>query len=360
MSKEAQDNYTFYKKEAEAAACRREYVTSRRYDVSPYWYARESLVQGEIAEEETDVYYEFDSLDRLCVAACDDLINGYAYTAYNDNRIITRLYVSGVLESVKVYAVKDGFIKQSIEYIPRLDKYNEEQFEYDGNAKLIQIYQPQYDTNPCYYQHLVRTYFEYAENGSLSRVLDGTKGVIYLTMEQAEAEVLRETVKAELISSLNEMIGSGSKSLADKKCCFLAIFLHGDPAWVTNPIFHPGLDEIRERIIQNDKDLWVIWNSGEHPIHNQQQLTDQNVMDKLRTLIYFWHNTENWWEEGVKLWQEVAYAVNERDAFHNEMLSDDFIVFVDWEGIDVTGGELEANFPPSILDRLRSKGLLPD
>ena len=46
LSKEAQDNYKYYKEEAESSICRREYTVSKRYDISPYWYGRLSTVPG--------------------------------------------------------------------------------------------------------------------------------------------------------------------------------------------------------------------------------------------------------------------------------------------------------------------------
>ena len=73
----------------------------------------------------------------------------------------------------------------------------------------------------------------------------------------------------------------------------------------------------------------------------QQELTDQELIQKLRNLIMFWHNTDDWWEEGMKLWQEVAYSLNETNWSDYSMLTEDFIVFVDREGLDVTNGELE-------------------
>ncbi|MOA59034.1 hypothetical protein D3C78_1835570 [compost metagenome] len=61
----------------------------------------------------------------------------------------------------------------------------------------------------------------------------------------------------------------------------------------------------------------------------------------------------------MKLWQEVAQAVNETNWSQYPLLSNDFIVYVDWEGLDVIDGDLEASVPLLKLEVLRSKGLLP-
>lgn len=358
LSKEAQDNYKYYKEEAETSICRREYTVSKRYDISPYWYGRLSTVPGEITEEETDTYYEFDNHDRLRISACDELMDGYAYTVYEDNRIITRLYVHGVLDSIKEYLINDGFIKRCIEYSARNDKLQYEDYIYEGE-RLIQVYQPQYESNSGYFDHLVRTYFEYDEKGILSRVLDGTKGVIYVKMLAEEVALLREEVKKGLIVALIEIIGNVSRVLVDRSSCFLAIFLHDEAHAVYSPMFQPGLQNIRDEQVDNKKDYETIWNSGEHPVKYQQELTDQELIQKLRNLIMFWHNTDDWWEEGMKLWQEVAYSLNETNWSDYSMLTEDFIVFVDREGLDVTNGELEKSIPLVKLELLRSKGLVP-
>lgn len=347
----------FYKEEAESAICRREYTTSKRYDISPYWYARQGLVPGEIMEEETGTYYEFDNHDRLRISACDELIDGYAYTVYEENRMITRVYVRGILDSIKEYLIHDGFIYRCIEYIPLFDKLQYEDYTYEG-GRLVQVYQPQYE-NDVYYAHIVRTYFEYDEEGILNRVLDGTKEVIYVKMLSKEAEILRNNVKEGLIIALREIIGHVCEDLVNKSCCFLAIFLYGEAHGVYSPIFHPGLQKIREEQLKNNRNYYVIWSPGEQPVNYQKDLSDHELIQKLRTLIYYWHNTENWWEEGQKLWQEVAYALNEMIWSDYPLLTENFVVFVDWEGMDVLNGGFEESVPLTKLEMLRSEGLFP-
>lgn len=89
----------------------------------------------------------------------------------------------------------------------------------------------------------------------------------------------------------------------------------------------------------------------------QKDLSDPELIQKLRTLIYYWHNTENWWEEGQKLWQEVAYALNEMIWSDYPLLTENFVVFVDWEGMDVLNGGFEESVPLTKLEMLRSEGL---
>ncbi|MCM3130609.1 MULTISPECIES: hypothetical protein [unclassified Paenibacillus] len=361
LSKDAQKNYAFYKEEAEAAAVRREFTSNKRYDITPFWYGRESTVPGEVSEVETDIYYEFDSQNRPLISANDELIDGYTYSVYEENRITTRLYLTGELYSIKEYLIKDGFINRCVEYSPRFDKLQYEDYIYEG-GNLVQVYQPVYENSP-YYSSLVRTYLEYDKKGELTRVLDGDKGVIFVRMSTDEAALLREEVKEELKLALIEVVDAVCKGLVDIRCCFLAIYLHDEAHGVYSPIFHPGLQHIRDEQIENNKDFWTIWASGEHPVNYQQEISDQELITKLRTLIMYWHNTDTWWEEGMKLWHEVTYAINatvwSKYPLLSELLSEDFVLFVDWEGLDVTKGELEKSIPLSKRKMLKSKGLLP-
>lgn len=358
LSKDAQDHYLHYKKEAESSVSRREYARDKLYDITPCWYGRESTVPGEITEEETDIYYEFDNRGRLRISACDELIDGYAYTNYEENRIITRLYVSSELYSIKEYTIHNGLINRCVEYSPRFDKLRYEDYLYEGE-KLIQVYQPQYEGSAGLYDHLVHTFFEYDEKGTLKQVLDGNREVIYIQMKAEEVALLRQEVKDRLTSRITEVISQITKVLVNDSCCFLAIFLHDEVEGLYSPIFHPGLQKVRDEQVRDKKDYWTIWNPAEHPVNNQQELIDRDLIRKLRTLVYCWHHSQDWWEEGVKLWQEVAYTVNESNWFLHPVLTEDFIVFIDWSGMDIVNGDLEECVTPTKLEIIRSKGLLP-
>ncbi|WP_434752262.1 hypothetical protein [Paenibacillus amylolyticus] len=275
LNQDAADNYYFYKQEAEAQVHRREYTTSKRYDIMPYWFEREGLIVGERSEEETDTYYELDDQGRLLILACDDLIDGYTYVTYRDDLITTRTYVEGVLDGVKEYWLQDRHIGRSVEYVSRFNKINVEEYIYEGN-QLVQVYQPQYENNE-YYTHLVRTYFEYDEQGGLLRVLDGTQGVIYVEMADAEVQTLREMVKKELMLAVKQTMDTICESPAERAYCFLSIYLHDEVHAVYSPMFNPGWEEVREEQIEEKDEhdeyyYYRLWSSGEHPLNDQQEL----------------------------------------------------------------------------------------
>ncbi|WDQ35128.1 hypothetical protein PTQ21_13205 [Paenibacillus marchantiae] len=362
LNQDAQEHYQFYKQQAEALVDRREYTTSKRYDISPYWYARQGEIPGDISDEETDTYYEFDEEGRIRILACDDLIDGYTYVTYADGVITTRTYVDGELDSVKEYLTQDGLVCRSVEYFTRFNKLEYEDYIYEGN-RLVEVYQPQYENND-YFVHLLRTYFEYDEQGVLLRVLDGTQGVIYVLMSSEEVFVLRESVKKGLILALKEIVGALCEKQSNKTYCFLSIYLHDEVHTVYSPIFHPGWQEVREEQIEEkdeDEDYYYrIWSSGEHPVNDQQELMDHDLIQKLRTLIMYWRSIGDWWEEGMSLWKEVAYDLNETTNWSAYSgLTENFVVFVEWKAMDVMNGDLQESIPSAKLEVLQSEGIAP-
>ena len=362
LNADALKNYHFYKQEAEAKVHRREYTTSKRYDITPYWFERNGEIVGDISKEETDTYYEFDEQGRLLVLACDDLIDGYTYVTYQEHRITTRTYVDGTLDGVKEYSLQDGRINRSVEYVSQLEKINVEEYIYEGNT-LVQVYQPEYE-NDKYYTHLVRTYFEYDEQDVLLRVLDGTKEVIYVEMSATEAQTLRDTVKKELISAVKHTMNTLCETPSDRTYCFLSIYLHDEVEGLYSPVLHPGWQAVREAQVEgkDDRDeyyYYTIWSSGEHPVNDQQELENQELIGKLRTFIMYWRSRGEWFEEGKRLWQEVAYELNETTDWSDySRLTDNFVVFVEWEAMDVMNGDLHMSMPSAHLKFLQAEGLV--
>ncbi|WP_145412204.1 hypothetical protein [Paenibacillus xylanexedens] len=364
LNQDAIDNYLFYKQEAEAKVHRREYITSKRYDIMPFWLEREGQIPGELSNEETDTYYEFDDQGRLLILACDDLIDGYTYVTYKDDLITTRTYVEGTLDGVKEYWLQGGHVYRSVEYLSRFNKINVEEYIYEGNL-LVQVYQPQYENNK-YYDHLVRTYFEYDEQGKLLRVLDGTQGVIYVRMADTEVQTLRETVKKELMLAVKQTIDKLCDSPSESSYCFLSIYLHDEVHAVYSPMFNPGWDEVREEQIEEKDEHdeyyhYRLWSSGEHPLNDQQELEDHDLIQRLRTLIIYWRSRGDWFEEGKRLWQEVAYELNVTTKWSEySQLTDHFVVFVEWEAMDIMNGDLHASIPAGKLELLRLEDLAPN
>ena len=364
LNQDAIDNYLFYKQEAEAKVHRREYTTSKRYDIMPFWFEREGQILGELSNEETDTYYEFDDQGSLLILACDDLIDGYTYVTYKDDLITTRTYVEGTLDGVKEYWLQGEHIYRSVEYLSRFNKINVEEYIYEGDL-LVQVYQPQYENNE-YYEHLVRTYFEYDGHGVLLRVLDGKQGVIYVRMADVEVQTLRETVKKELMLAVKQTIDTLCDSPSESSYCFLSIYLHDEVHAVYSPMFNPGWNEVREEQIEEKDEhdeyyYYGLWSSGDHPLNDQQELENHDLIQRLRTLIIYWRSRGDWFEEGKRLWQEVAYELNVTTNWPEySKLTDNFVVFVEWEAMDIMNGDLHASIPASKLELLQLEDLAPN
>jgi hypothetical protein len=109
---------------------------------------------------------------------------------------------------------------------------------------------------------------------------------------------------------------------------------------------------------EEDSDLWYLWNSAEMPGRYQTVLT-KTFEDKQRKFVELtadddWKET---WEKCQTVRFEVAYQLNcisWNDIFP---VTQDFVVYSEWEAIDIEGGDLVRSIPVEKLQVLRGKGL---
>ena len=359
---DAKSNYEQYKKEAEELVVRWEYVSEKRYDLTPYWFERNHEKRGRILKKETDTFYGFDKDGKLRVTYCDELINGIGYTTYSDNQILTRLYRDGRIDSIKEITLEDDHPIRSVEFITRhnLDLndawYTVEEYIYE-QERLVKVICPQYSERPLYFDRLY-TYLEYDENGDLYKVLNANHRILYINIPKKEAVALRAEVKLELSAEMEIIVRDIRNKVQGKNVCFIAIYLHDEIDGIYDPVFHPGLEQVRLEQIEQEKDIYTIWASGEHPINYQVGLSNKELLEKLQKLTMYWAMRGSWWIQGKKLWQEVAYTVNQQDHSENLSVTNDFIFFVDWERFDVKKGGLAKSVPEEKLEILRAGGLL--
>ncbi|MCP1135222.1 hypothetical protein NKT34_18135 [Paenibacillus polysaccharolyticus] len=60
------------------------------------------------------------------------------------------------------------------------------------------------------------------------------------------------------------------------------------------------------------------------------------------------------------MWQEVAYELNVTTNWPEySKLTDNFVVFVEWEAMDIMNGDLHASIPASKLELLQLEDLAP-
>lgn len=363
LCNDAQVHYERYKEEAERAVIKREFVTGERYDLRPFWFEREGKKRYQVSKNEPEYFYGFDVDGKIRVTNCTGLIGGFAYNTYSENKIISRVYVNGTVHSIKDITLDNGRPIRSIEFIVphgvdiTKSWYYFEEYVYE-NEQLIKIMRDYIGSRPSQIHYTYIFNFEYDDLGNLYKVLDKKNNILYINISKSEAASLREEIKSALTSQTAMVFHSIKDKLQGERVCFVAIYLHDEPHGIYDPIYQPGLASVRSEQIEQKTDLNTLWNSGEHPDVYQDTLGDKELIEKLQKLTMFWSMKGSWWIQGKKLWQEVATELNQKDLSDQLPVTEDFIVFVDWEGFDVKKGDLEKILPEEKIEMLRVNGLL--
>lgn len=366
LCEDAQRNYEKYKEEAEKSVIRTEFVDEKRYDLEPFWFECNTLHRGQLTDEDTGTYYGFDKDNKLRVTACDDLIDGYGYTCYESDHVITRLYVRGKIDSIKILYGRPGRFERCVEFIVRngLDFENSwhvlKDYIYEQD-RLIQIIQPKYVEKELY-EHIANTYLVYNELGELQHVYDGIQRLLYTNMNEQEVSELREITKKEVIKESRVIMERTFQQCKEEQLCFFVLY-HSDDTLecAHNPLYVPGFEKVRVNQIKDNQNQFVLWSSGDHPTRYHIYNENQEVLKKLRTLNVRWSIEGDGWNcmnKSREFWQEIAYSLNEIDWSEHFFVTDDFVVFVEWEGIEIDMGEQLKAIPEHRQEKLRARGVL--
>lgn len=125
-----------------------------------------------------------------------------------------------------------------------------------------------------------------------------------------------------------------------------------------------GIESYRNRMIEESgtDDKWYLWNSGEMPLNYQTSFEDQDQTFQLKqeTLMNLFGNEkwEEFWEDCQTLRFEVANKLNTYNWSDIIPTSDDFVVYSDWESIDVSQGDLVKSLPQEKIEILVEKSLI--
>ena len=363
---DAEQNYKRYKAEAEGSVVRTEAVEEKRYDLAPFWFERNTLYHGKLTDEDTGIYYGFDEDHKLRVTACDDLLDGYGYTSYESDHVITRLYVSGNIDSIKIFYGQPGRFERCVEFTVRhgLDIenswYDLEEYIYEHN-RLVQIHNPKHAGQELY-KHIANTYLVYDEHEELHHIYDGMGRLLYNHLNREEAAALCEALKSEVIHESMNILQSTAQQINGEQLCFFVLYLCDEPLdSLEDPLYEPGFERVRARQVEADDDLFSLWSGGEHPTRYKTSIENQELLKKLRALYVHWSLEGDAWNciyKGREFWQEVAYALNELEWSRYFPVTDDFVVFVNWEGIEIDNGEQLKAIPGHRQEKLRAKGVL--
>ncbi|MRN57269.1 hypothetical protein [Paenibacillus monticola] len=363
---DAQQNYARYKKEAEESVVRTEFVEEKRYDLAPFWFERNTLHRGKLTDKDTGIHYGFDEDHKLRVTACDDLIDGYGYTCYESDHVITRLYVRGKIDSIKIFYGKLGRFERCVEFIVRHGLelknswYDLEEYIYEHD-RLMQVRNPKY-TGEELYKHIANTYLVYDEHGELYHVFDGMQRLLYNHLNLQGISALREVLKREVINESAILFKSTAQKINGEQLCFFVLYLDDDPLdCLVDPLYEPGLERVRVKQIEENHNQFSLWSGGEHPTRFKTYIENQELLKKLRALYVHWSLEGDGWNclhKRQEFWQEVAYSLNEVDWSEYFPVTDDFVVFVDWDGIEIDNDEQLKAIPVHRQVKLREIGSL--
>ncbi|WP_166246449.1 hypothetical protein [Paenibacillus turpanensis] len=371
LCKDAELNQEKYIEQAKSQSYRWEYTGWKRYDSTPFWFERNLEPRSPVMDCRASISYGFNKNDEICFiqSSQEECI------VRTEERMINRRYSNGKVDSIEELIFDDGLPVKYVEFIvrnglnPGQEWHFEEEYVYEGK-KLVEIKRNEF----WYAGNLVRTFefqIEYDETGNMASIKENGD-VKYREVNVEQAKQIRDEVKKELIDESIRTITKIGDRIQTDQVCFIGIYLHGEPSGILDPIFHPGLQSIRDEQIEAGEDIWTIWNAGEHPVENQESLSDQKVKEKFQLLIQYWQMNSDWsdaplnpvlthktwWGESKALWQEVALELNKMNWDGILPVTKTFVIYADEESLDVPGGDLAKSVPGDKLRILESKGLV--
>ncbi|MCA0757065.1 hypothetical protein KP806_18545 [Paenibacillus sp. N4] len=125
-----------------------------------------------------------------------------------------------------------------------------------------------------------------------------------------------------------------------------------------------GIKSIRDEMIQEEEEqkLWYAWNSAEMPVNYQAGPDKVSSSFGVKQVEFMELTKDDDWEETWALCQnvrfEVAYQLNTVDWNDLLPVTRDFVLFSEWEAIDVENGDLIRSIPKDKLQLLIDQGLV--
>ncbi|MFE5322204.1 hypothetical protein ACFQ88_26360 [Paenibacillus sp. NPDC056579] len=366
---DAQKNLEYYKTEAERKVIKWEYTSGKRYDITPFWFERNQEPVAKVRKQETSSKYGLDESGNVWVAAFDSSTDIIGYRSQDEQGIINRLYRSdGRLDSIQHMTIINGLPTHYVEFIVRMGStldtvwHYEEHYKYED--RMLNHISREYWSNlgPRGRQYQVQYNYEfhisYDEDGSLSQIHDNHQKIIYVRMSKQKVIALREEVKTGLVEDAKDVFQEIHRKTGSERLCFVAIYLHQSSSYIYDPVYHPGLERIRTEQLEQKLTPDILWSSGEHPSDYQESIQNEELGRKLERLVQYWQMKNNWWKEGKRLWYDVVQELNLQDWSGILPITDDFVIYVDEEALNVKKGDLAKSIPSNKVDVLYAKGLL--
>ncbi|WP_342431335.1 hypothetical protein [Neobacillus sp. FSL H8-0543] len=175
-----------------------------------------------------------------------------------------------------------------------------------------------------------------------------------------ERDQLIEELKQILIREIPNAVRNIRLDEEDKVCYLSLLGTDYEPVL---GLITVGIESFRKKIIEEYgiEDKYSIWNSGEMPVEYQTGIdNNSSFLKKQEALVELFGDEE--WEESWEACQTLRFEVaKELNTFNwNEILplTEDFVVYSDWEAIDVSNGDLLRSVPKEKIEILINKGLI--
>lgn len=166
---------------------------------------------------------------------------------------------------------------------------------------------------------------------------------------------LRNIVLSELPNAVREI-----KLDKRDKVCYIALFGSDDEPILG--LIQLGIESYRNEVIEKYgiDDKWVIWNSAEMPANYQNVINNSEFDEKQQNLgkVLEGDNWEDFWEECQSIRFELAQEFNNYNWNEILPITYDFVVYSEWEAIDVINGDLKRSIPKEKFNRLKDKNLI--
>lgn len=168
-------------------------------------------------------------------------------------------------------------------------------------------------------------------------------------------------LKKEIVNDLLCLIPEAVNKIKvpeDQDICFIALVSDDYNPLVA--LIQLGFESVRKEALEK-YGLDGAWNSGNQFQKYSSLINNPNMLKKQSDLIEICggeNHYDIWWNQSQEIMFEVAKRLNSLDwkSFFN--ITDDFVVYSDWEAIDVQNGDLALSVPIEKIEKLRENGYL--
>ncbi|MDQ6422442.1 hypothetical protein RB620_23710 [Paenibacillus sp. LHD-117] len=174
-------------------------------------------------------------------------------------------------------------------------------------------------------------------------------------------EQLLEDMKQDMIHGIKNAV-KAIKLDSDDEVCYISLL--GTDYEPVLGLITLGIKSIRDEMLQEEESHkhWYIWNSGEMPARYQAGPEKVSAtFEAKQTKFLELSEGDDWevtWESCQKVRFEVANQLNSVDWSDTLPVTADFVLYSDWEAIDVDGGDLIKSMPADKFHVLKQQSLI--